>query len=93
MTMITPTYEGAAEERLAWLAERATQTFRDDPHAARVWLEQPRRDLAGFTPAQCALLGGAPLHRVSTLLERMASGTPHAAAMRPFHDTRLVSSA
>jgi hypothetical protein len=92
MTMVTPTYEGAAEERLAWLADRAVQAFRGDPQAARSWLEQPRRDLAGFTPAQCALLGGAPLHRVSTLLERMAVRTDAPVASTAAHHTQLVAS-
>jgi hypothetical protein len=90
--MLTPTYEGAAEERLAWLADRAEQTFQGDPQAARGWLEQPRRDLAGFTPAQCALLGGAPLHRVATLLERMAVRTAAPApAMTPHHGHLVAS--
>ena len=89
--MITPTYEGAAEERLAWLADRAAQTFQGDPQAARSWLEQPRRDLAGFTPAQCALLGGAPLHRVSTLLERMAGRPDSRVAATPAHHAQLVA--
>ncbi len=78
--MITPTYDGAAEERLAWLADRAAETFADDPRAAREWLERPRRDLAGFTPAQCALLGGAPMHRVATLLARAATAVAATAA-------------
>jgi hypothetical protein len=87
--MITPTFEGAAEGRLAWLADQAAQTFADDPQAARAWLERPRRDLAGFTPAQCALLGGAPLHRVATLLARVAAPADGSIApeggMRPSH--------
>ena len=90
MTMVTPTYDGAAEERVAWLADRATQAFRGDVHAAHSWLEQPRRDLAGFTPSQCALLGGAPLHRVSRLLERMPFDDRPVAATR--HETQLVAS-
>ena len=90
MTMVTPTYDGAAEERVAWLADRAAQAFLGDVLAARCWLEQPRRDLAGFTPSQCALLGGAPLHRVSTLLERMAFSAGPLAAPRP--ETQLVAS-
>jgi hypothetical protein len=69
-TMTPHSSDTNAEERLAWLADRAAQTFADDPAAARRWLEQPRRDLAGFTPAQCALLGGAPMQRVTTLLAR-----------------------
>ena len=90
--MITPTFEGAAEERLAWLADRATLTFQGDADAARLWLEQPRRDLAGFTPAQCALLGGAPLHRVSTLLERMADRPNAPVAARAAQHAQLVAS-
>jgi hypothetical protein len=91
MTMITSTYDGAAEERVAWLADRAAQAFHGDPLAARRWLDQPRRDLAGFTPAQCALLGGAPLHRVSTLLER-ASDAPAASRKQASRDPQLVGS-
>jgi hypothetical protein len=74
---MTPSpYDPNAEERLAWLADRAAQTFADDPAAGRRWLEQPRRDLAGFTPAQCALLGGAPMQRVTTLLARAGATSP-----------------
>ena len=91
--MITPTYEGAAEQRLASLADRAVQAFGGDPQTARTWLENPRRDLAGFTPAQCALLGGAPLHRVSTLLERMAGCTHATVAVPAGRDAQLVASA
>jgi hypothetical protein len=80
-TMTSHSYDSNAEERLAWLADRAAQTFADDPAAARRWLEQPRRDLAGFTPAQCALLGGAPMQRVTTLLAR--AGGPGQAARVP----------
>ena len=74
---MTPSpYDPNAEERLAWLADRAAQTFAADPAAGRRWLEQPRRDLAGFSPAQCALLGGAPMQRVTTLLARAAAPSP-----------------
>jgi uncharacterized protein (DUF2384 family) len=89
--MITSTYDGAAEERVAWLADRAVQVFHGDPLAARRWLEQPRRDLAGFTPAQCALLGGAPLQRVSTLLERICDA-PATTREQASHDPQLVGS-
>lgn len=53
-----------------WLAARAVETFADDPRAAEAWLHRPRKDLAGFTPAQCAEIGGAPLARAASLLGR-----------------------
>ena len=59
-----------AQERLAWLREQAAQLLADNPAAVDRWLETPRRDLAGFTPAQCAQLGGAPLQRAAWVLQR-----------------------
>lgn len=91
--MTPTTYDAAAEERLAWLADRAAETFADDPGAARRWLEQPRRDLAGFTPAQCALLGGAPMHRVASLLARVGAPADAAPPARGAQLSDMVVSA
>ena len=80
--MSTVMSENAATERLAWLADQAAQTFADRPDAASRWLETARRDLAGFTPAQCAFIGGAPMARAMTLLRRATASehVPMAAA-------------
>ncbi|MDF1501628.1 antitoxin Xre/MbcA/ParS toxin-binding domain-containing protein [Roseisolibacter sp. H3M3-2] len=56
-------------ERLRWLADRAAEAFPDRP-AAEAWLHHPRRELAGFTPAQCADIGASASHRAARLLGR-----------------------
>ncbi len=71
MRMDPHSYDGhTSDAPLYWLAARAAETFADDPRAAEAWLHRPRRDLAGFTPAQCAEIGGAPLARAASLLLR-----------------------
>ncbi len=54
-------------DRVRWLADRAAEAF-PDPSVAEAWLHRPRKDLAGFTPAQCATLGESASHRAARLL-------------------------
>lgn len=70
-------YNEPADTPARWLAARAAEMFADDPGAAEAWLHRPRKDLAGFTPAQCAEMGGPPLRRATALLsgERPTSAT------------------
>ena len=76
------TYGGhTSDAPLHWLAARAVETFADNPRAAEAWLHRPRKDLAGFTPAQCAEIGGAPLARAASLLGRRRE---HEVAARAF---------
>jgi hypothetical protein len=56
-------------DRVRWLADRAAEAF-PDPSAAEAWLHRPRKDLAGFTPAQCADIGTSASHRAARLLDR-----------------------
>lgn len=71
MRMDPHSYDGySSDTPLHWLAARAAETFADNPPAAEAWLHRPRRDLAGFTPAQCAEVGGAALTRAASLLLR-----------------------